>query len=142
MRLCHFSKCRRELPSWPDGLDITLTKHRRHLGPRTIPSIQSMLSALLALISRPAVTASTATAAFAVVSCLVETVPTFISAKQLSSILLAAIESRERHEESSSALISVCAKKIPTKVLFPVVMDLWKEVHQGQESVSLSVRTT
>jgi len=33
-----------------------------------------------------------------------------------------------------NALISVCAKKIPTKVLFPVVMDLWKEVQKGDEN--------
>jgi U3 small nucleolar RNA-associated protein 10 len=64
-------------------------------------------------------------------------VPTFIGAKQLGTVLRAAIDNRERNEESSSALISVCARKIPTKVLFPVVMELWKSVQSADEKVTL-----
>lgn len=62
--------------------------------------------------------------------------PTFIGAKQLGTVLRAAIDNREKNEESSSALISVCARKIPTKVLFPVVMELWKTVQSANENVS------
>ena len=74
--------------------------------------------------------------AFATVSALVETVPTFIGRKQLSAILHAVIVHRAHDEQLSSALASTAARKIPTKTMFPVVMDMWKLVQSEGETVS------
>ena len=108
----------------------------RHLGPRIIPAIQPSLTVLLGYISAASTAPGIVKASFATLTALVETVPTFISATQLASVLLAAIQARGKAEESSTAMIGVCTRKIGTKVLFPVVMDLWKSVQKLDEIVS------
>lgn len=91
---------------------------------------------LLGLIDSSSTAIGIVKASFSSLTALVETVPTFISASQLSSVLLASVKARTRAEESPTAMISVCTRKIGTKTLFPVVMDLWKEVQKLDESVS------
>lgn len=97
----------------------------RRLGPRSIPFIQPVLDACLSMASQ---TGAALDAAFLTISALVDTVPTFISGKQLVSLLRATAEHRAEDEGASAVLISAVAKRIPTKTLVPVVMDLWKEL--------------
>lgn len=66
---------------------------------------------------------------------MIEAIPTFISSKQLIAVLHASIEHLEGGD-GSSKLLSVVAKKVPTKTLFPVIMDLWKEMQDLNASVS------
>lgn len=61
--------------------------------------------------------------------------PQFISAKQLISIFKASIEQRQENDVSTK-LLTTSAKKVPTKTLFPVVMDLWKDIQNADASVS------
>lgn len=65
---------------------------------------------------------------------MIETVPTFISSKQLSSILRHAIALRARDEQGSNSVLSVVAKRIGTKALLPVVMDLFATAQKGDAS--------
>lgn len=97
----------------------------RRLGPRSIPFIQPVLDACLSMASQ---TGAALDAAFLTISALVDTVPTFISGKQLVSLLRATAEHRADDEGASAVLIAAVAKRIPTKTLVPVVMDLWKEL--------------
>lgn len=97
----------------------------RRLGPRSIPFIQPILDACLSLASQ---TGAAIDAAFLTISALVDTVPTFITGKQLVSLLRATAEHRADDEGASAVLIAAVAKRIPTKTLIPVVMDLWKEL--------------
>lgn len=104
----------------------------RRLGPRSIPFVQSILDACLGLIRGS--TRDTAAAAFGTLAALVETVPTFISSKQLVSLLGAAAEHRAADETASATLMSTAAKKIPSKTIIPVVMELWKVLKSGAQA--------
>lgn len=99
----------------------------RRLGPRGIPFIQMVLDTCLALARAPP-TAAASTAAFSTIAALVETVPTFVSAKQLVALLGAVAAHRADDQSASANLIAAIAKRIPTKTLIPVVMDLWKNI--------------
>lgn len=92
--------------------------------------VESSLNIIKSSRSSPAVTRQS----FATLVALVETVPTFISSKNLTAILQAGIAYRIKDSAISASLISPSAKKIPTKSLFPVVMDLWKPVQKQDES--------
>jgi U3 small nucleolar RNA-associated protein 10 len=76
-----------------------------------------------------------ASQAFLTISAVIEAIPTFVSSKQLISILQTSIEQRTESDVSSK-LLTVSAKKVPTKTLFPVVMELWKDIQNGDASVS------
>lgn len=110
---------------------------RRHLGSRVIPFIQLIVDASLSIISAAQSTPATVKQAFSTVSALVETVPTFIAGKQLTSILRAAIAHRAKDEAVSSAVLSKTAKKISTKSMFLVLMDMWKTVQKEDETVRI-----
>jgi U3 small nucleolar RNA-associated protein 10 len=73
--------------------------------------------------------------AFTTVSAVIEAIPTFIGSKQLISVVQSAIQQREENE-TSNKLLNVVSKKVPTKTLFPVVMELWKDVQSSGASVS------
>lgn len=109
----------------------------RHLGPRIIPAIQPALGMLLGLIGAAGTSTNIVKASFSTLTALIETVPTFISASQLSTVLLATIQARVKAEESSTAMISVCTRKILTRTMFPVVMELWKQAQKLDETVSV-----
>ena len=64
-----------------------------------------------------------------------EAVPTFLGGQQLSEILRAAIDYRPKDDTLSLSILSKIAKKVPTKSLFPVVIDLWKAVQGETEAV-------
>lgn len=104
----------------------------RRLGPRSIPFVQSILDACLSLIRGS--TPEVAAAAFSTLAALVETVPTFISTKQLVALLNAAAEHRAADETGSATLMSTAAKKVPSKTLIPVIMDLWKMLKSGAQA--------
>lgn len=67
---------------------------------------------------------------FSALAAKIETVPTFVSTKQLTASLKAAVEYRvnDGGKEASNPVLSVSAKKVPTKSFVPVVMELWKQV--------------
>jgi U3 small nucleolar RNA-associated protein 10 len=104
---------------------------RRHLGSRIIPSIQSIVDLTLHLASFPASSPPITKQALLTLTSVIETVPTFISSKQLSSILRHSIGLRARDEQGSNSVLSVVAKKIGTKALLPVVMDLFATAQKG-----------
>ncbi|GMK56611.1 hypothetical protein CspeluHIS016_0304510 [Cutaneotrichosporon spelunceum] len=112
------------------GILTLLSVLVRRLGSRTIPFVQAILDACLSLIG--STEPLTAAAAFGALAALVETVPTFISSKQLVSLLGAAAAYRGADETASATLIGAAAKRVPTKTLIPVVMDLWKEIKGGE----------
>ncbi|KAL7425209.1 snoRNA-binding rRNA-processing protein utp10 [Cryptotrichosporon argae] len=105
----------------------------RRLASRAIPHIQAIVDAALALVaSSPAV----ARQAFAALATLVDALPTFISGKQVGSILAAAVRYRATDDQVSAAVTGGIAKRVATKTLVPVVMDLWKSM-QDEDQVSL-----
>jgi U3 small nucleolar RNA-associated protein 10 len=101
------------------------------LSSRIIPHSQSLIAVLL---NASQTTSAVSLHAFTALAAVVEAIPTFISAKQLIAILRASIEQLEGGD-GSSKLLSVVAKKVPTKTLFPVIMDLWKEMQDLNASV-------
>jgi U3 small nucleolar RNA-associated protein 10 len=108
----------------------------RHLSSRLIPHAQSTINTLLTAAQSGS---AIAFQAFTTISAVIEAIPTFVSSKQLIAVLQAAIEQREEIE-TSGKLLNVVSKKVPTKTLFPVVMDLWKELQAGNASVSQSAQ--
>ncbi|TXT12979.1 hypothetical protein VHUM_01380 [Vanrija humicola] len=106
----------------------------RRLGSRAIPFIQSVLDACLAITRNPNSSPAAVEASFATIATLVDTVPTFVSSKQLVTVLGAAAEYRATDEAASSSLITAIAKRIPTKTLIPVVMELWKSIQSAPAS--------
>lgn len=111
------------------GVLTLLSALVRRLGSRSIPFVQGILDVCLALIGSS--TPLTAASAFGTIAALVETVPTFISSKQLVALLGAAAAYRGADETASATLIAAAAKRVPTKTLVPVVMDLWKAIKGG-----------
>ncbi|CAK9783229.1 hypothetical protein CC85DRAFT_281973 [Cutaneotrichosporon oleaginosum] len=112
------------------GILTLLSALIRRLGSRTIPFVQAILDTCLSLIG--STEPLTAAAAFGALAALVETVPTFISSKQLVSLLGAAAAYRGADEAASATLIAAAAKRVPTKTLIPVVMDLWKTINGSE----------
>ncbi|WVQ84520.1 hypothetical protein IAT38_006674 [Cryptococcus sp. DSM 104549] len=107
----------------------------RHLASRTIPYIQSIVETSLALIKSPKSTATSAKQAFSTLSSIIEVVSAFVSSKQLIAVLLATLDYRASDEAVALTMCTTIAKRIRTKALFPVLMDLWKTVQeQGDES--------
>lgn len=105
----------------------------RRLGPRCIPFIQPILDSCLAL-SRSPPTPSVSLAAFNTIASVVDTVPTFVNSKQLVSLLGTAAAHRAADQGASAHLLAAVAKRIPTKTLIPVVMDLWKNLKGGAQA--------
>ncbi|WVF68418.1 hypothetical protein IAT40_003183 [Kwoniella sp. CBS 6097] len=106
----------------------------RHLGSRMIPYIQSVIDLSLSLISSPKSISSVVKSCFTTLSALLEVVSTFISSKQLTTILRTTIDHRARDSSLSLSMSNTVAKRMRTKTLFPVLMDLWKTVQQEDES--------
>lgn len=106
----------------------------RHLSSRLIPHAQSLINALLTSAQSGSAIASQS---FTTISAVIDAIPTFVSSKQLIAVLNASIEQREEIE-TSGKLLNVVSKKVPTKTLFPVVMELWKDVQAGSALVSLA----
>jgi U3 small nucleolar RNA-associated protein 10 len=105
----------------------------RRLGPRAIPFIQSVLDTCLA-ISRAPPTPEATHAAFDTIAALVDTVPTFINSKQLLVLLGVAAAHRATDEGASAHLLGAVAKRIPSKTLVTVIMDLWKTLKGGAQA--------
>lgn len=111
-------------------------RHRRRLLSRAIPFIQPIIDSMLPMIREPRTQATVLDQAFAVLLALLETVPTFIGGNELATVLRTAITHRLKAERASSAVISKAAKNIPTKTMFPVVVELWKSLQNEDETVS------
>jgi len=110
---------------------IALTSSR-HMSSRLLPHAQALITTLLSAAQSATAVSSQA---FTTISAVIEAIPTFVSSKQLNSILRASIEQREESDVSTK-LLTTSAKKVPTKTLFPVVMELWKEIQNADASVS------
>jgi hypothetical protein len=104
----------------------------RHMSSRLLPHAQALITTLLSAAQSATAVSSQA---FTTISAVIEAIPTFVSSKQLNSILRASIEQREESDVSTK-LLTTSAKKVPTKTLFPVVMDLWKDIQNADASVS------
>jgi U3 small nucleolar RNA-associated protein 10 len=103
---------------------------------RLLPHAQALITTLLSAAQSATAVSSQA---FTTISAVIEAIPTFVSSKQLISILRASIEQREENEISTK-LLTTSAKKVPTKTLFPVVMDLWKDIQNADASVGCTDR--
>ncbi|ORY34663.1 U3 small nucleolar RNA-associated protein 10 [Naematelia encephala] len=106
----------------------------RRLGSRIIPHIAAIVDTSLGFVKSPKTSATVSQQSFAILASLIETVPTFISNKQLVAILHSSLVHQAKQIEASASIVSIVAKKITTKTLFPVVMDLWKLVEKEGES--------
>ncbi|CAD6568277.1 MAG: snoRNA-binding rRNA-processing protein utp10, partial [Tremellales sp. Tagirdzhanova-0007] len=113
-------------------IEVTLLR----LGSRSIPFIKPVTDSSLRIITAPRSLASTNKQAFGTILALIEAVPTFLGSQQLTEILRATINHCPKDESISISILSRIAKKVPTKTLFPVVMDLWKAV-QGEDDTAL-----
>ncbi|KAK8849743.1 hypothetical protein IAR55_005078 [Kwoniella newhampshirensis] len=105
----------------------------RHLGSRVIPYIQSIVDASLRLIKSPKTPTSASKQSFATLASILETVSTFISSKQLTSIIRSAIDYRSKDSSISLSLLTTIAKRTRTKTLLPVLMEFWKVVQTEDE---------
>ncbi|WWD20373.1 hypothetical protein CI109_104849 [Kwoniella shandongensis] len=105
----------------------------RHLGSRVIPYIQSIVDVSLTLIKSPKTTSSVSKQAFTTLASILETVSTFISSKQLTSMIRHTIDYRSKDASISLGVFTTIAKRIRTKTLFPVLMELWKIVQMEDE---------
>jgi len=102
---------------------------RRHLGSRIIPHIQSIVTTTLAL---PPSSFSLTRQVFTLQAALIEVVANFMAPKQIVAICQNALKGHEGSRE----VINVVSKKVPTKTVWPVVMDLWKSVQTESSTVS------
>ncbi|WWC92888.1 uncharacterized protein L201_007850 [Kwoniella dendrophila CBS 6074] len=109
----------------------------RHLNSRIIPYIQSIITLSLSIITSPKSISSITKSSFSVISSLLEVVSTFISSKQLISIIKTTIEHRSRDTSISLKASTTISKKIRTKSLFPVLMDLWKSVQNDENEETI-----
>ncbi|ORX37624.1 hypothetical protein BD324DRAFT_650190 [Kockovaella imperatae] len=102
----------------------------KQLGSRIIPSIQGIVDLGLKLLQSSSDTMMRETTG--VLGTLLSTVPTFISSKQMHSVLATCLEHYNRDPTTMAGLMSVTAKKVPTKSLFPIMMEMWKSVKESQ----------
>ncbi|TYJ57970.1 U3 small nucleolar RNA-associated protein 10 [Cryptococcus floricola] len=102
----------------------------RHLASRAIPYVQSILDTTLALIKSPKSAASSVAQAFTTLASTIETIPTFISSKQLIATLITTFFYRSTNEATAYAMLTTLAKKIRTKAIFPVLMEVWKTTQE------------
>ncbi|OWZ73272.1 U3 small nucleolar RNA-associated protein 10 [Cryptococcus neoformans] len=102
----------------------------RRLAARTIPFIQSIMDTSLNIIKSTKSAATATNQAFVTLSSIIETIPTFVSSKQLGAVLITTIDYRRVEETNSSSLFTTLAKKIRTKSLFPVIIEAWKTVQE------------
>ncbi|WWC65921.1 uncharacterized protein I303_108543 [Kwoniella dejecticola CBS 10117] len=109
----------------------------RHLGSRIIPYIQSIITLAISLISSPKTIASIAKSSFSILSALVEVVSSFISGKQLINILKTTLDYRSKDLGISLKVSTTISKKIKTKTLFPVLLDLWKTTQDEENSETI-----
>jgi hypothetical protein len=128
-RQCLCSSFLRMSPPLPSTIPLTSS---RHMSSRLLPHAQALITTLLSAAQSATAVSSQA---FTTISAVIEAIPTFVSSKQLNSILRASIEQREESDVSTK-LLTTSAKKVPTKTLFPVVMDLWKDIQNADASVS------
>ncbi|WRT69783.1 uncharacterized protein IL334_006774 [Kwoniella shivajii] len=105
----------------------------RHLNSRMIPYVQSIITLSLTLIMSPKSISTVTKSSFSVLSSLLEVVSTFISPKQLTTILRTTIDHRPKDPTLSLSVSNTISKRMRTKTLFPVLMDLWKTVQDEQE---------
>ena len=99
-----------------------------------IPYIQSIIDASLHIIGQDEGSVELCKEVFALLGAVTETIPDFVSGKQLILLLSTSVSYRSQDETVSSTLVNTIAKKIPTKTLFPVLMDLWKELPRSNAS--------
>ncbi|WVQ74325.1 U3 small nucleolar RNA-associated protein 10 [Cryptococcus sp. DSM 104548] len=102
----------------------------RHLASRAIPYIQSILDTTLALIKSPKSAASSVAQAFKTLASTIETIPTFISSKQINATLVTTFSYRSTNEATAYSMLTTLAKKIRTKTIFPVLMEVWKTTQE------------
>ena len=102
----------------------------KELGSRIIPHIQRIVEISLLQLSSKSETI--VQLALDLLCTLFDTVPDFISSKQLNSVLSSSLEHHTRIGEGTKRLMSAIAKKIQTKALFEAVMDLWKTLPDDQ----------
>ncbi|WVQ66419.1 uncharacterized protein L199_004599 [Kwoniella botswanensis] len=98
----------------------------RHLNSRIIPYIQSIITLSLTLITSPKSISTIIRSSFSVLSSLLEVVSTFISSKQLATIIRTTMEHKSKDSSLALKTSTTISKKIRTKALFPVLMELWK----------------
>lgn len=108
--------------------NIAVLMRSRHLGSRIIPYIQSIVTTTLAL---PPSSFSLTRQVFALQGALIEVVANFMASKQLVAICQNALKGHE----GSKDVLSVISKRVPTKTVWPVVMDLWKTVQVESSTV-------
>nr|XP_019043454.1 hypothetical protein I302_08031 [Kwoniella bestiolae CBS 10118]OCF22384.1 hypothetical protein I302_08031 [Kwoniella bestiolae CBS 10118] len=109
----------------------------RHLNSRVIPYIQSIITLSLTLITSPKSISSSVKSSFSVLSSLLEVVSTFISSKQLTSIIKTTIEHRSKDSSITSKVSTTISRRIRTKALFPVLMDLWKTTQNDENEETI-----
>lgn len=107
----------------------------RHLGSRIIPYIQSIVTTTLAL---PPSSFSLTRQVFTLQAALIEVVANFMAPKQIVAICQNALKGHDGSKE----VLSVISKKVPTKTVWPVVMELWKSVQTESSNVDSMTRNS
>lgn len=72
----------------------------------------------------------------------IETVPSFITKDQISDTLQMALELQtQQHRRVLDSLLQIIAKKVPTKVLLPILVQIWSDQkHQGNRWIAAYYR--
>ena len=103
----------------------------RRLVSRVIPFIQPIVEVTLSL---PSASALLLRQIYSLQTALLDVVPTFVGSKQLVALLRHALSGGEGARD----VISAAARKVPTKTVFPVVMDLWRSLQQSKAAALTS----
>ena len=102
----------------------------KKLESRIIPSIQGIIDVSLSSLQLSSESIMRQTSK--VLGTLFDTVPTFVSSKQLTAVLQTTLEHHSRDAEIMKGLMSGITKKVQTKTLFPIVLDIWKSIKEDR----------
>ena len=102
----------------------------RHLGPRIIPHAQLMVKELLLSIDTRS--GHVTREALATLATLIDTIPTFLSAKQGKQIIQTTLGPRNDVEEGTRKVMSTISRKVPTKTLFGVLIEIWSSLQDEE----------
>ncbi|WVN90881.1 uncharacterized protein L203_106124 [Cryptococcus depauperatus CBS 7841] len=112
---------------------LLLERLIRHLGSRSIPYVQTILDITLDLIKSTKSGKSTVKQAFTTLTSVIETIPGFISSKQLNAVLSSTLGYYSTDEIAALSFFAQLATKISTKSLFPCLMNSWKTIQDYED---------
>ncbi|KAK7688534.1 hypothetical protein QCA50_008072 [Cerrena zonata] len=107
------------------------------LGPRVIPYFKDIVAVSVNVFRSPEPVSQALKTSVDILQGLLASIPKFWSKVELTQVLNAYFESSSsvarNHTPQMSALVKAVAKKAPTKVLLPLLCDMWTDVATGND---------